>query len=89
MPGQHNNATKEARSQAAIAVASEMSEAYRRSLTDSLQQVLFEEVSDGYYTGHAPNSIRVYAEGEDLHNQVKTVRITGLFRDGVRGTIQK
>ena len=88
MPGQHNNATKEHRSQGAIAVADEMNAAYRRSLLGSRQQVLFEEISDGYYTGHAPNSIRVYAEGEDLHNEIRTVRITDLFRDGVVGVIE-
>ena len=87
MPGQHNNATKEHRSQAAIAVADEMNRAYRRSLIGSEQQVLFEEISEDYYTGHAPNSIRVYADGTDLHNQVRTVRITDLFRDGVVGRI--
>ena len=89
MPGQHNNATKEARSQAAIAVADEMNEAYRRSLMGTVQQVLFEEVSDGFYTGHAPNSVRIYAKGENLHNQVLPVAVTGLFRDGVLGEIQK
>ena len=89
MPGQHNNATKEARSQAAIAVADEMNAAYRRSLMGTVQQVLFEEISDGFYTGHAPNSVRVYAKGEDLHNQVLPVAVTGLFRDGVLGEIQK
>ena len=37
------------------------------------------------WTGHAPNSIRVYARGEGLHNRVLPVRITGLFADGVLG----
>lgn len=39
------------------------------------------------WTGHAPNSIRVYAPGEALHNQVRNVRITGLYEDGVLGEI--
>ena len=88
MPMQHNNATKEARSRAAIAVAEEMSRAYRESLVGSTQAVLFEEAEDGYFTGHAPNYVKVYAEGENLHNEVRKVTITGLFRDGVKGTIQ-
>ncbi|MBR4700960.1 MAG: tRNA (N(6)-L-threonylcarbamoyladenosine(37)-C(2))-methylthiotransferase MtaB [Oscillospiraceae bacterium] len=37
------------------------------------------------WTGHAPNSIRVYAPGEALHNQVLPVRITGLYEDGLLG----
>ncbi len=87
MPGQHCNAVKEHRSQVAIAIAREMNERYCRSLIGTCQQVLFEQESDGYFTGHAPNSIRVYAEGADLHNQVLTVEITELFRDGLRGRI--
>ena len=87
MPGQHSNATKEARSKAAIAVAEEMSEAYRAALKGSVQQVLFEEMDGEYYTGHAPNYVKVYAKGEALHNRVESVKITGLFRDGVIGEL--
>ena len=87
MPGQHPNAVKEQRSRAAIAVAEEMNLAYRRSLVGTTQQVLFEEIQDGFYTGHASNYIRVYARGEGLHNQVRPVVITGLHQDGVMGQL--
>ena len=83
MPGQHNNATKEARSRAAIAVAEEMSRAYRESLIGTTQPVLFEEEEDGYYTGHAPNYVKVYYKGENLHNEVRQVTVTGVYQDGV------
>ena len=85
MPGQHNNATKEARSRAAIAVAEEMSIAYRKNLIGTTQEVLFEEKDGEYFTGHAPNYVKVYAEGENLHNEIRQVRITGLYQDGVMG----
>ncbi len=88
MSGQHNNATKEARSKAAIAVAAEMSKAYRENLIGSVQEVLFEEMDGPYFTGHAPNYVKVYAVGENLHNEVRKVSITGLYRDGVQGTIE-
>ena len=87
MPGQHDNATKERRSHAAIAVAREMSDAYRQRLIGSVQQVLFEETDGAFFTGHAPNYVKVYAEGEDLHNEVRPVRITGLREDGLLGEI--
>ena len=87
MPGQHNNATKEARSKAAIAVAAKMSENYRQALVGSTQAVLFEEEEKGYFTGHAPNYVKVYVEGENLHNEVKNVQITGLYQDGVLGVL--
>ena len=88
MPGQHGNAVKEARSRAAIAVAEEMNRAYRESLVGSVQEVLFEEEEGALSTGHAENYIRVWAEGTGLHNQVRSVRITGLYQDGLLGEIQ-
>ncbi len=88
MPGQLGNAVKEARSAAAIAVAAEMNRAYREAMIGTVQSVLFEEEAGAYYTGHAPNSIRVYARGKALHNRVLPVRITGLHEDGVLGELQ-
>ena len=87
MPGQLGNAVKEERSRQAIALAQEMNERYRKALIGTTQPVLFEEIQQGLYTGHAPNSIRVYAKGENLHNQVKPVKITALFQDGVVGDL--
>ena len=83
MPGQHNNATKEARSRAAIALAEEMSRAYRESFAGRTLEVLFEEREGEFYTGHAPNYIKVYARGEDLHNEIHTVTVLEVYRDGV------
>ena len=87
MPGQHPNAVKEDRSRRAIAVADEMTAAYRAAMIGSTIEGLFEEPSEGLFTGHAPNYVRVYAEGESLHNEVRSVRITGVHRDGVIGEI--
>ena len=87
MPGQLGNAVKEERSRRAIAVGEEMSLAYRRSLLGTVQEVLFEEPALGYYTGHAPNYVRVYAPGENLHNQIRSVVIREIFEDGVLGQI--
>ena len=87
MPGQHDNATKEARSKAAIAVASEMSESYRNALIGTVQEVLFEEEEKGLWTGHAMNYVKVWAEGADLHNQIRQVKITQLYHEGVKGTL--
>ena len=88
MPGQHDNATKEARSRAAIQVAQEMSEAYRRALVGQTLEVLFEEPEGEFFTGHAPNYVKVYAEGKDLHNLVRRVTVTGLYNDGVTGVLE-
>ena len=87
MPGQHPNAVKEERSHRAIAIGDAMNLTYRQNMAGTVQPVLFEETNDGFYTGHAPNYVKVYAEGTDLHNLVRNVRITGVFRDGVMGEI--
>ena len=89
MPGQHDNATKEARSKAAIAVAEQMSAAFRKDMIGSVQSVLFEEEEKGYFTGHTGNYMKVYAKGENLHNEVKNVRLTGLYQDGLIGEIEE
>ena len=87
MPGQHGNGVKERRSREAMAAAEEMSRAYRESLIGTVQQVLFEEPEGELYTGHAPNYVKVYAPGRDLHNRLLPVTVTGLYGDGVEGEI--
>ena len=87
MPGQHSNLVKEQRSRRAIAVAEELSAAYRENLVGTVQQVLFEEPEGAFYTGHAPNYVKLYVEGTDLHNRILPVRITEVFRDGVLGIL--
>ena len=88
MPGQHNNATKEERSRAAIAVAKQMSEAYRGCLVGSVHPVLFEERDGAFFTGHAPNYVKVYVKTEEtLHNEVRAVKVTEVYKDGVIGTL--
>ena len=87
MPDQHTNTVKDQRSRQAIAVAQRMNLNYRRGMIGSVQQVLFEEEADNHFTGHAPNSIRIYAPGQNLHNEVRNVRITGIYKDGLVGEI--
>ena len=89
MPGQHNNATKEARSRAAIALAEEMSRAYREGFVGRALEVLFEEREGEFYTGHAPNYIKVYARGENLHNEIRTVTVLEIYRDGVLAQLKE
>ena len=89
MPGQLGNDVKEYRSRTAIAVAEKMSLAYRQNLVGSIQSVLFEEQDGAYFTGHAPNYMKIYAQGTDLHNEIRNVRITGLYQDGLLGELEE
>ena len=85
MAGQHDNATKEARSRTAMAVAADMNRAYRQRLVGTTLEVLFEEAEGEFFIGHAPNYIKVYVRGEGLHNELRTVTVTELYQDGVLG----
>ena len=85
LPGQLPGSEKDERSRRAIRVAEEMSREYRQALIGTDVEVLFEESEGTYFTGHTPNYIKVYAEGEDLHNQIRSVRVKEVYRDGVLG----
>jgi len=87
MPGQHSNDTKASRSHQAIAVARQMSLAYRQALVGMRLNVLFEEPEDGWFTGHAPNYVKVYVDGQDLHNTFRWVLVEDVFLDGVKGQL--
>ena len=86
MPGQHNNMVKEDRSRRAIAVAQEMNLAYREAMIGTKQEILFEEIQDGYFVGHAPNYMKIYMKGQDLHNEVRTVLVEKLHKEGLLAT---
>ena len=86
MPGQHNNMVKEDRSRRAIAVAEEMNLAYRQAMIGTKQEILFEEIQDGYFVGHAPNYMKIYMKGQDLHNEVRTVLVEKLHKEGLLAT---
>ena len=83
MPGQLGNEVKEQRSREAIRIAERMSLTYRQKLVDTQLSVLFEEPEGEFFTGHAPNYVKVYVRGEHLHNAVEIVTVRAVFRDGV------
>ena len=85
MPDQLPNAVKEDRSRRAIAVAEEMKRAFDERLIGTVHPVLFEETEGGYATGHTPNYIKVYVESPDLHNQIRNVKLTAPYADGMVG----
>ena len=87
MSGQLGNAVKEERSRKAIAAAEEMSVSYRQKMVGTAVSVLFEEKDGVYYTGHTSNYVKVYAQAEDLHNEIRQVTVTEVYRDGVLGKL--
>ena len=89
MPGQHPNAVKESRACAVAAVASELENEYNEAMVGKFFSVLFEQEEAGCYTGHAPNYVKVYVKEQALHNEIRNVKITGLYRDGVFGVLEE
>jgi len=87
MPDQLPNEVKERRSREAIAVAREMSLAYRQAMVGTVVPVLFEQVEGGLFAGHAPNYVKVYADCEGCHNQIRNVEVTNIRPDGVLGHV--
>ena len=86
MPGQLNNDVKEDRSRRAIAVAEEMNRAYREAMIGTTQEILFEEIQEGLFVGHAPNYMKIYMEGTGLHNEIRKVFVEKLHKEGLFAT---
>ena len=80
-------AVKEERAARAAAVAEEMHAAYLASCVGKTFAVLFEQEKDGKFVGHAPNYMEVAAQGCDLHNVVRNVRITAVENGMLTGEI--
>ncbi len=87
MPGHLPNAVKDDRAARAGAVADELSAAYRTAMLGSEFDVLFEQPEGDHFTGHSPNYVKFYVPADGLHNQVRRVRATALFSDGVLGEL--
>ena len=86
MPDQLPNSVKEERSRRAIALAADMEQVFLEGCIGQTMEVLFEEKSGYFYTGHTENYVKVYASGADLHNKILPVQIEALFSDGLIGT---
>ena len=88
MPDQILRSVKSERASRGGEVEAELRKAYNTGLLNGVQEVLFEQTEDGFYTGHAKNGVKVYARGENLENVLRNVRITALREDGVEGELR-
>lgn len=87
MPEQISKTVKAARAAKAAQTAEQLRRVYHTALYGTVQEVLFEQTEKAYFTGHARNGVKVYAAGEALHNEVRSVRIEAMHEDGVLGQI--
>ena len=88
MPDQVPKAVKAARAAEAAKTAQALRQAFDTAMLGTCQEVLFEQLEEGLFTGHARNGVKVCAAGAALHNHVCTVRIDALRSDGVAGTVE-
>lgn len=88
MPDQITKAEKSSRAKRASEIAKALSENYLKEQLGRTLSVLFEEVCDGFWSGHAMNYSRIYVKSEEnLKNKTLDVYVTSLFRDGLCGEI--
>lgn len=90
-PGQLPNEVKETRCHAATQIAREMEQRYLERWVGEPLPVLFEEMADGCWRGHAPNYVEVLVPAaqstDNLHNVIKSVQITGLRNRSLEGIL--
>ena len=86
MPDQISQSEKESRAARAAEVEEKLRRDYQAAFVGRIMPVLFEQQNErGAWTGHTVNYILVEAEGDDLHNQIRPVRITGQTSAGLVG----
>jgi len=86
MPDQVGDRVKKERSRRLLSLGEESAHRFHRRFLGEDMAALFEQGRCGIWTGLTGNYIRVYAESSrDLTNQVITVKLEKLYRDGVWG----
>ena len=88
MPGQVLKTVKEERAHRGAAVAAEMERAYLERWVGREEPVLFEEEREGLWRGYTTRYTEVKVESdENLHNQIRTVRIEAVEGSALRGEL--
>jgi threonylcarbamoyladenosine tRNA methylthiotransferase MtaB len=90
MPVQVNQPLKKVRSRQVLLLAGESSRDFRRSYLGDTLSVLWEQSSTGVWSGLTGNYIKVYVKSdEDLSNELLTVKLVKLYKDGIWGEMVK
>ncbi|MGO5021709.1 tRNA (N(6)-L-threonylcarbamoyladenosine(37)-C(2))-methylthiotransferase MtaB [Lawsonibacter sp. LCP25S3_G6] len=88
MPGQVLKSVKEEHAHRAAQVALAMERAYLDQFVGQTLEVLFEQQRDGAWRGYTTRYTEVAAEsGENLHNQLRNVDISGVDGGCLRGNL--
>ena len=83
-PRQVRAQVKKQRSQMMLALARESARNFSQRFLGKVMPVLWEKQSEGIWSGHTDNYIKVYTRSdEDLTNQLLPVRLVEICKDGV------
>jgi len=86
MPQAVDSRVKKQRSQKMLALAEESTQSFNRQFLGRKVDVLWEQKSDGIWSGLTGNYIKVYTRSsEDLTNRLLPVKLVELCKDGVWG----
>jgi threonylcarbamoyladenosine tRNA methylthiotransferase MtaB len=89
MPDQISPRVKKSRSEKMLVLAKTSLLNYHSCFLGSVQAVLFEQPSGGFWSGLTGTYIKVYARSrDDLTNQIRLVRLVELKGDGVLGEVE-
>jgi len=88
MKGKISDKIKRERGQKMLALAEESSRNFKKRFLGKTMPVLWEQKSNGIWSGLTDNYIRVYIRSdEDLTNKLNDVKLEKLYKDGVGGEI--
>ena len=88
MSGQVGAKVKKQRSQKMLALAEESAQSFRQRFLGKTMPVLWEQKSNGVWSGLTDNYIRVYTRSNnDLTNELLPVKMGRIYKDGVWGEI--
>jgi threonylcarbamoyladenosine tRNA methylthiotransferase MtaB len=86
MPNQVSDKVKKERSQKMLALAKESAQNFSQRFLGRAMPVLFEQQSNGVWSGHTDNYIKVYTKSsDDLTNKLLPVKLMEIRGDGVWG----
>ena len=86
MPHQVNDKVKKERSQQMLALAKENAQNFSQRFLGKVVTVLFEQQSNGVWSGHTANYIKVYTKStDDLTNKLLPVKLIQVRKDVVWG----
>jgi len=86
LPNQIRDKVKKERSQKMLALAKESAQNFSQRFLGKTMTILFEQQSNGIWSGHTDNYIKVYTKtNDDLTNKLLPLKLVEVRRDGVWG----